>query len=251
MVIRVEAARFGKALRNALANVMIAAGCGGVLVWAWGMFETTLYQHVQKFAFERVLHERTARDAPADWRKQAWPPTLCATCNERSAEPPPGPPAVLPSMVPAPAAPTVLAASNLAAGLFGRDPQVLAEIEAPRLDLAVIVREGMDDETLRKAAGHVPGTALPGEPGNFVVLAHRDTLFRPLRGLEKGDSVRVRTVRGDFRYGIDSVEVVDPDSVDLSATADVGITLVTCYPFDFIGPAPRRFVARGHLISTF
>jgi len=223
MVVRVQAESIGKTIRMALADILIAAGCGGMLVWAWGMLETTLYQHVQKRQFEHVL-----------------------------LEPPPGPPAVLPSTTPAPAARKAPAAFKvLGAGLFGRDPLVLGEIEAPRLDLSVIVREGMDDATLRKAAGHMPGTALPGEPGNFVVLGHRDTLFRPLRGLEKGDSVSVRTARGDFKYWIDSVEVVSPDNVEIRETEEAGITLVTCFPFDFIGPAPRRFIARGHLISGF
>jgi len=124
---------------------------------------------------------------------------------------------------------------------------VVGEIEVPRLDLSVIVREGMDDATLRKAVGHVPDTALPGEPGNFVVLGHRDTLFRPLRGMEIGDNVRVRTAGGDFNYWIDSIEVVPPEDVDLGEAPEAGITMVTCFPFDFIGPAPRRFVARGHL----
>jgi sortase A len=115
------------------------------------------------------------------------------------------------------------------------------------LHLSVIVREGIDDTTLRRAAGHVPVTALPGEAGNFVVLGHRDTLFRPLRGLEVGDRVRVRTADGEFNYGVDSIGVVLPENVDLSESSGAGMTLVTCFPFDFIGPAPRRFVARGHL----
>ena len=130
---------------------------------------------------------------------------------------------------------------------FSRDPLALGEIQIPRLAMSVIVREGMDDTTLRRAAGHVPDTALPGQPGNFVVLGHRDTLFRPLRGLEKGDHVRVRTIDGDFSYRIDSIEILPPEDVQLREAPQPAITLVTCFPFDFIGPAPHRFVAHGHL----
>jgi LPXTG-site transpeptidase (sortase) family protein len=224
MIVRVQSESFGKAFRMAVANAMILAGSVGVLVWAWGMLETTLYQHVQKTQFERQLSERPAEMGP---RPTAQP---ASTGNGAALR-------------------TRAALKNPAAlsGLFRRDPFVLGEIEVPRLNWDVIVREGLDDTTLRRAAGHVPATAFPGEPGNFVVLGHRDTLFRPLRGLEKGDNVRVRTAEADFSYWIDSIEVVSPEDVNLRQVAKPGITLVTCFPFDFVGPAPRRFVARGHL----
>jgi len=144
----------------------------------------------------------------------------------------------------------VLKTQPVPARLFERDPLLLGELGVPRLEWNVMIREGMDDATLRKAAGHVPATAFPGEFGNFVVLGHRDTLFRPLRGLEQGDRVLVRTWDGNFDYSIDSIQVVPPEQVTLvGGPADRSITLVTCFPFDFIGPAPRRFVARGHLLE--
>jgi sortase A len=226
MVIKVRGKSVWKAFRTAVANVLILAGSAGVLVWAWSLLETTLYQHVQKNHFERRFVEQPGEPEPPQSGSSA---ETGAAAQTRAALKKP-------------------AASS---GWFKRDPLVLGEIEVSRLAMSVIVREGMDDTTLRKAAGHVPATALPGEPGNFVVLGHRDTLFRPLRGLEMGDNVRVRTTGGDFDYRIDSIEVVSPEAVDQSVVfgeaPEPSIILVTCFPFDFVGPAPRRFVARGHL----
>jgi len=229
MVVKVRAESLWKPVSTAVANVLIVAGSAGVLVWAWSLLDTALYQHVQKDQFQRRFVEQPGDPAP-----------LQSTRSRVSAE--------------TGAATRTRAALKTPAAAFGwlqRDPFVVGEIEVPRLEMSVIVREGMDDTTLWKAAGHVPATALPGEPGNFVVLGHRDTLFRPLRGLETGDNVRVRTADGDFDYWTDSIEVVSPEAVDLNVTArearERDITLVTCFPFDFVGPAPRRFVARGHL----
>jgi sortase A len=112
----------------------------------------------------------------------------------------------------------------------------------------VMVREGMDSTTLRRAVGHVPSTALPGQPGNFVVLGHRDTFFRPLRELEKGDTVQISTTRGRFTYSVESIEVVEPEGISLGAPPSESVaTLITCFPFNYVGTAPRRFVARARL----
>lgn len=229
MVIRVRAESLWKPLRKAAADLLILVGAAGVLVWAWGMFGTMLYQHVQKNHFERELIEHPANPA----RPPARVPGSSGNTGGAVLQPARTEPRLIGLVSPR--------------HWFEPDPLVLGEIEVPRLDMSVIVREGMDDATLSKAAGHVPTTAFPGESGNFVVLGHRDTLFRPLRGLEKGDQVRVRTSNGDYRYRIDSIVVVAPEDVELREATRPTITLVTCFPFDFIGPAPRRFVAHGHL----
>jgi sortase A len=121
---------------------------------------------------------------------------------------------------------------------------VLGRIEIPRLGIRAMVREGMDDETLKVAVGHIPGTARPGESGNIGLAAHRDTFFRALRGVRKGDLMRLTTLEGSQTYRVASVSVVDPDRVDVLAGADGtrALTLVTCFPFDWIGTAPKRFV---------
>jgi sortase A len=128
-------------------------------------------------------------------------------------------------------------------GLIGR-------LEVPRLGLLAIVQEGVGDEVLRFAAGHVPGTALPGEPGNVVIAAHRDTLFRPLEAVRPGDAVRLTTPDGAFEYAVTHVEVVAATRLDvLEPRAPREATLVTCYPFRYVGKAPLRFVVRAAAIA--
>ncbi len=128
------------------------------------------------------------------------------------------------------------------------DPLVLGRIEIPRVGVSAIVREGDDDETLSIAVGHIPGTARPGERGNVALAAHRDSFFRALRHVRVGDVIRVRVPgRGD-EYLVDSTEVVQADETRvLAATRDAVLTLVTCYPFEYIGHAPRRFVVHARL----
>jgi sortase A len=126
------------------------------------------------------------------------------------------------------------------------DGAVVGRIEIPRLKLSAVAREGVDDRTLDLAVGHVPGTSLPGEPGNAAFAAHRDTFFRPLRHVHDGDIVVVTTPRGAHRYLVTSTRAVSPDDVSvLDATERPTLTLVTCYPFDFLGSAPYRFVVQA------
>ena len=124
-------------------------------------------------------------------------------------------------------------------GLIGR-------IEIPRLGLSVVVVEGADTSTLRRAAGHIPGTSLPGQPGNVGISAHRDTFFRPLRNIQRNDTITLTTAFGAYSYRVLSTQVVHADDV---AVLDPGgseiLTLVTCYPFYFVGPAPDRFIVRA------
>jgi sortase A len=126
------------------------------------------------------------------------------------------------------------------------DPALIGRLVIPNLDLNVLIREGVDGKTLRRAAGHVPDTALPGQPGNVVVAAHRDTFFRPLRKIREGDEIRVITAEETVRYQVNGLMVVSPDYVTaLEPTTEPTITLITCYPFDYVGPAPKRFIVRA------
>jgi sortase A len=128
---------------------------------------------------------------------------------------------------------------------------LLGEIEIKRLGLAVIIQEGTADETLRKAAGHISGTALPGEAGNVALAAHRDTFFRPLRNIHKNDEITLTTVTGLYRYRVDSTTVVQPDDISvLGHTNQSILTLVTCYPFYYVGSAPQRFIVRAHRVPA-
>lgn len=143
-------------------------------------------------------------------------------------------------------------AGKSAVGTSGKSPAstrgLVGRIEVPRLKLSVVAREGVDDGTLRVAAGHIPGTALPGEAGNSGFAAHRDTFFRPLKSVREGDEVVVTTPQGVYRYAVTGVSIVEPRDVSvLEASTDAVLTLVTCYPFEYLGNAPHRFIVRAAL----
>ena len=128
-------------------------------------------------------------------------------------------------------------------GLIGR-------IEIARLGLSVMVIEGDDGKTLRRAAGHVPGTALPGQHGNVGITAHRDTFFRPLRNIQMDDVITLTTLQGIYHYRVVSTKVVSPGDVEvLNSTGGEVLTLVTCHPFYFVGAAPNRFVVRAERVT--
>lgn len=126
----------------------------------------------------------------------------------------------------------------------------IGRIEVPRLGISVFVIEGTSRTTLRRAVGHIAGTALPGEPGNVGISGHRDTFFRPLRNIRQDDIVTLTTLAGEYRYRVVSTKVVDPSDVGvLDQSGDEILTLVTCYPFYFVGPAPNRFIVRAERVS--
>jgi len=126
--------------------------------------------------------------------------------------------------------------------------RTLGRIEVPRLGLSAMTREGTDAATLRRAVGHVASTALPGQAGNAAFAGHRDTFFRKLRDVRKGDEIVFTTAQGRHRYVVNDLRVVDPRDVSvLEPTPRPVLTLVTCYPFNYIGPAPERFVVRAVL----
>ena len=127
----------------------------------------------------------------------------------------------------------------------------VANLEIPRLNLSVVVLEGVGDNILEVGAGHVPQTSLPGKSGNVGIAAHRDTFFRPLRNIQRNDVVRVTTTAGVFDYAVEWTRVVKPTDVEvLNPTEKPSLTLITCYPFHYVGSAPDRFIVRGRLIST-
>jgi sortase A len=129
-------------------------------------------------------------------------------------------------------------------GLIGR-------MEVSRLDVSVVVVEGTSNKSLRRAVGHIAGTALPGQPGNVGIAGHRDTFFRPLRNIHRDDVITLTTSNGEYRYRVVSTKVVSPDNVAvLDSDQNEVLTLVTCYPFYFVGPAPDRFIVRAARMPT-
>jgi sortase A len=125
---------------------------------------------------------------------------------------------------------------------------VIGRISIPRLHLSAIVEEGVDDTTLSRAVGHIPGTALPGEAGNIGIAGHRDTFFRALKDLQPHDKIDFTTHSGRFHFTVESLRVVEPTDVSV-LTSDGGqaLTIVTCFPFKYIGNAPRRYIV--HAVS--
>lgn len=139
-------------------------------------------------------------------------------------------------------------AQRRSSGVLRRgDP--IGRLEIPRLNLSAVVAEGDDDLTLKKAIGHMPDTPLPWQTrGNVGIAAHRDGLFRKLEHIKLSDEIRVNTPRGNYVYRVTKTHIVDPDDLWVVAPTEVPtLTLVTCYPFSFVGNAPQRFVVQAEM----
>jgi sortase A len=127
---------------------------------------------------------------------------------------------------------------------------LIGRLSARRLHLSAMVREGIGRNTLQLAVGHIPATALPGQAGNVGVAGHRDTFFRGLKDLRTNDEIQFSTVNGDFNYVVESLIIVGPEDVGvLAPSAENVLTMVTCYPFYYVGAAPKRFVVRARQVS--
>ena len=123
---------------------------------------------------------------------------------------------------------------------------VVGRISIPRLHLSAIVEEGVDAATLSRAVGHIPGTAMPGEEGNIGIAGHRDTFFQKLKDLQPKDEIDFATHTALYRYTVESLTVVEPSDVSvLAPTGGKILTIVTCFPFHYIGNAPRRFIVHA------
>lgn len=127
---------------------------------------------------------------------------------------------------------------------------VIGQIDVPRIGLTAIVVQGDSDDVLRRAVGHVPETALPGQTGNIALAGHRDTIFRPLRDIQVGDVISLKTPVGDHAYRVNSTEVVPPTDIGvLQSRGENELTLITCFPFHYIGHAPNRFIVRAEEVG--
>lgn len=129
-------------------------------------------------------------------------------------------------------------------GLVGR-------IEIPRIGVSAIILEGTSNKTLRRAVGHISGTALPGQRGNIGLSGHRDTFFRPLRNIRRDDIITLTTMLEQHHYRVLSTQIVSPNNVAVLYPGEAEIlTLVTCYPFYFIGSAPERFIVKAERVIS-
>ncbi len=198
--------------------------------------DRTAYQAYEEWAFDRKLKHEPApvigfllHSLKFGHAKQAPAPTPPPPKSQDSAEKFARPP--LPR--------TVL-----------RPGSVIGRMEIARLGMRVMVLESTDHKTLRLAAGHIEGTALPGEKGNVGIAGHRDTFFRPLRSIRKDDVIELTTLHGCYRYVVEETQVVTPDDTYVLENNGVdALTLVTCFPFNYVGSAPKRFVVYAREIT--
>lgn len=131
------------------------------------------------------------------------------------------------------------------------DDALIGRLSIPRLNLHTTVREGTGNDILALAVGHMRGTAIPGQQGNVAVAGHRDTLFSGLAAIRDGDLIQFETLHGLYEYQVSTTQVVSPQDVGVVKAGDYPeLTLITCYPFDYIGPAPDRFIVKARQISS-
>lgn len=119
----------------------------------------------------------------------------------------------------------------------------IAQMRIGRLGLSAVVVQGDSEAILRRAVGHLARTALPGHEGNVVLAGHRDTLFRPLKDILEGDRITLQTPEREFEYVVESTSIVKPTDVEvIEPSGGHTLTLITCFPFYYVGPAPNRFI---------
>jgi sortase A len=129
-----------------------------------------------------------------------------------------------------------------------RNGAAFARMTIPRLNTQLYVLEGVGNRELSRGPGHMPGSALPGEIGNCIIAGHRDTHFRVLKDIRKGDDILLDTPRGTYLYRVREASIVSPDDrAPLRETADGRLNLITCYPFFYVGNAPKRFIVEAEL----
>lgn len=237
MRVRVKANRMKtpKSRLRWLELFLLIVGLGAIDYYVWVQVDANLYQAYEDWKFERSLHGETASVTGFIVDEHGFRRIFGL------GTPPSG------SMPPAPTQnPEVRAQQRF----YHRD-ELIGRIVIPRLNVRVMIREGDDESTLRNAVGHIPSTAMPGQFGNVALAAHRDTFFRPLRNIRKNDRIIVSTLNGSYEYLVETTEIVSPSDVSvLEASAPHELTLVTCYPFYYIGSAPRRFVVHATQVAA-
>lgn len=201
------------------ALLLIGLLCLGVYAYAWADAKYTQYK--EEKLLEEALARQQSQETPASESD-----ALGAFQEARAKaapEPPPEP---------------------------GPEGSLVGRLEIPRIGVSAIVLEGVGKKTLRRGVGRIPGTSVPGEEGNVGLAAHRDSFFRGLRDIRKNDTVTLKTVEGTYSYQVEWTEVVRPqDTHVLDETEGPAITLVTCYPFTYVGPAPKRFIVRARQVE--
>jgi sortase A len=240
------------AWKRRLEAALWIAGVVTLTIVGWGWIDARLYQARQERLFEEALQAAVepAAGGEAAPREPAAADPSDGVSPERvqPAEPAPG---AQPSREPAAAATRRERATSRPAEPRAASGPLLARLTVPRLDMSVMVAPGLDSRTLRRAAGHITGTAPVGSGGNVGLAGHRDSFFRPLRHVRVGDEIVLTTPEAVSTYRVEWTEVVTPEATEvLRPTPYPALTLVTCYPFTYVGTAPDRLVVRARLVES-
>jgi sortase A len=228
-----------KARRRWFEVVLLLLGIIAIDVWLWSNAVNAIWQAWEGWAFARELQGQPATVGEFLAEKEAQiVGKLEAGLGIHKTQPvitvPPGNP-VHPRIFPFP--------TIGPGGMIGR-------LSIPRLHLSAIVREGAGEKTLSLALGHIPSTAFPGQKGNVGVAGHRDRLFRGLKDIQGDDLIEFETLYGNYTYQVESTEIVKPNDVEvLKPDGHSELTLVTCYPFYYVGSAPKRFIVKARQVS--
>lgn len=232
-----------------LRTLLLFGGIGCIGYYGYEIGDEYVYQAYENWAFDQQIGGRP----PVTFFDYLRERTPLGAIIHSNPSPPRTPPATAPEPVPPPLRPAI-------GTLLGR-------VEIPRLRLSAMVREGVDGNTLSRAVGHVPSTSLGGQRGNFAIAAHRDTLFRGLKDIRLGDVVTFETPKERYSYEVFSTRIVKPSEVSvlrpdggfspqrahLVSVADRPnhlLTMITCYPFHYVGSAPQRFIVQAKLVSS-
>lgn len=224
------------------ALLLIGVVCLGI--WGYAFVDTHVYEYWQNQRLEEALRERSAQQA----RQTAAP---AAKSRKGSAE--------KETAETRSAAETDSFASfsedelgDLAASQDGdlTEGDLIGRIKIPRVGVSALVLHGVGSRTLRRGVGHIPGTALPTLEGNIGLAGHRDSFFRGLKDIRKNDTIELTTLEGTFEYEVEWIKIVRPkDTQVLEGEGGAELTLVTCYPFYYVGSAPKRYIVRARRVG--
>jgi LPXTG-site transpeptidase (sortase) family protein len=221
------------------ALLLIGVVCLGI--WGYAFVDTYVYEYWQNQRLEEAIRQQSARQAAAPAPPRKSPPKK----SDRTA------------------AETDSFASfsredeewNEMAGEIDQDGDLtegdlIGRIKIPRVGVSALVLHGVGSRTLRRGVGHIPGTAQPDMNGNVGLAGHRDSFFRGLKDISKNDTIELATLDGTFEYKVEWIKIVRPkDTQVLEDEGGAALTLVTCYPFYYVGSAPKRFIVRARRIG--
>ena len=230
-------------LRRWIERLLLIVGVACLGIYGFAFVDARLFEAAQNRRLDQELQERAAQ------RKHA-----SAARPQKTAEKAPA----------ADASPASETDSFASFGAGGRDQarddellqygegELLGRIRIPGTDVSAILLEGIAHRTLRHGVGHIPGTSLPSATaGNVGIAGHRDSFFRGLKDIDRDDVIELTTLDGTWRYRVEWTRVVQPSQTEvLAGTEGPSLTLVTCYPFYYVGSAPKRFIVRAHLIDA-